>query len=145
MAQQTFAQLVHSILVGEKKWPVKSVAAQINMNEQTFYSRLYERTFFSVEEVRSLMAAAPDARFATYLLELSPFTPAQKTKSEEDVSSSVEGAAINNIVEAADVLREVQVGLANRRIDHVEKQKILKEVQDAEIALATLRHAIERA
>jgi hypothetical protein len=49
------------------------IAGRMGLAYNTFYSRINGRVVFSPEEVRTLIAAAPDRRFAEYFLEDSPF------------------------------------------------------------------------
>ena len=112
------------------------------MKEQTFYSRLYGRTPFGAEEIRDLFAVAADPRLMDYLLELSPYTVAQKN-SDHAQPESVRKAAASTVIEAADTLRLVETSLENNAIDHVERDKILNEIKELELALATLKHAVK--
>jgi len=49
------------------------VAKRMGMLYNTFYSRINGRVVFSPEEVRDLVAAAPDRRFLEYLVDGTPF------------------------------------------------------------------------
>ena len=48
------------------------------------------------------------------------------------------------VLEAADILREVEVGLADGRIDHRDRARLLSETLTAESVLASLRVLLEQ-
>ncbi len=139
-----FADLVYTVLVAEKKWPLKDVAEAMGMLYATLHARLHQRVAFSPEEIRALIAAAPDIRFAAYFLEGTPFIAIDgNAEPTDDSPESVHLGATKTVLEAADVLRAVEKSLDDNRIDHRDKARIGKEITEAERALATLRHRLE--
>lgn len=142
--KSAFADLVYTVLVAEKKWPLKEVAEAMGMRYATLHARLNQRVAFNPEEIRALMAVAPDIRFAVYFLEETPFIAIDGGADASDsLEESVHLGATKTVLEAADVLRVVEKSLDDHRIDHRDKARIGKEIAEAERALATLRHRIE--
>jgi hypothetical protein len=141
---RAFADLVYTVLVAEKKWPLKDVAERMGMQYATLHARLHRRVVFSPEEVRDLIAAAPDIRFVTFFLDGTPFIAVDRRALPE--GSAVETlhlGATRSVLEVTDVLRAVEKGMADSRIDHRERAKINKEISEAEHALAALRQRLE--
>jgi hypothetical protein len=141
---RAFADLVYTVLVAEKRWPLKEVAKRMGMQYATLHARLHRRVVFSPEEVRELIAAAPDIRFVSFFLEETPFLAVDRTALPE--GSEIETlhlGATRTVLEAADVLRAVEKALDDARIDHRERAKIGKEIAEAEHALAALRNRLE--
>lgn len=142
--KSAFADLVYTVLVAEKKWPLKDVAKAMGMLYATLHARLHQRVAFSPEEIRALIAAAPDIRFAEYFFEDTPFIAVDGGAEPADGSpESLHLGATRTVLEAADVLRAVEKSLDDNRIDHQDKARIGKEIAEAERALATLRHRLE--
>lgn len=142
--KSAFADLVYTVLVAEKKWPLKDVAEAMGMLYATLHARLHGRVAFNPEEIRALIAAAPDIRLAAYFLEGTPFIAIDGGAEPIDGSpESVHLGATRTVLEAADVLRAVEKSLDDNHIDHRDKARIGKEITEAERALATLRHRLE--
>lgn len=138
-----FADLVYTVLVAEKKYPLKDVAERMGMQYATLHARLNQRVVFSPEEVRALIQAAPDIRLISYFLEGTPFIAVERAAFEkETAAASLHFGATQTVLEAADVLRVVEKSLADDRIDHRERAQIAKEIAEAERALAALRNRL---
>ena len=143
---RAFADLVYTVLVAEKKWPLKEVAERMAMQYATLHARIHQRVVFSPEEVAALIAAAPDIRFIGFFLDDTPFIAVDRTSLPE--GSAIETlhlGATRTVLEAADVLRAVEKALDDARIDHRERVEIGKEIAEAEHALAALRQRLEGA
>jgi hypothetical protein len=139
-----FADLVYTVLIAEKKWPLKDVAERMGMQYATLHARLHRRVVFSPEEVRDLIAAAPDIRFVAFFLDNSQFVAVDRRSLPE--GSAVETlhlGATRSVLEVTDVLRAVERGMSNARIDHRDRAEISKEIAEAEHALAALRQRLE--
>jgi len=141
---RAFADLVYTILVAEKKWPLKDVAERMGMQYATLHARLHQRVVFSPEEVRDLIAAAPDIRFIAFFLDDTPFIAVDRSEaSPGGVVETLHLGATKTVLEAADVLRAVERGMHDERIDHRDKARIAKEIAEAEGALAALRNRLD--
>jgi len=139
-----FADLVYTVLIAEKKWPLKDVAERMGMQYATLHARLHRRVVFSPEEVRDLIAAAPDLRLVEFFLDKTPFIPVDRRSLP--AGSAVETlhlGATRSVLEVTDVLRAVEKGMSNARLDHRDRAKINKEIAEAEHALAALRQRLE--
>ena len=107
--KSAFADLVYTVLVAEKKWPLKKVAEAMGMLYATLHARLHQRVAFNPEEIRALIVAAPDIRFAAYFLEGTPFIAIDGgAEPTDDSPLSVHLGATRTVLEAADVLRAVE-------------------------------------
>jgi len=141
---RAFADLVYTVLVAEKKYPLKDVAERMGMQYATLHARLHRRVVFSPEEVQALIAAAPDIRLIGYFLDETPFIAVDRTSLPEGSAvDTLHLGATRTVLEAADVLRAVEKALDDARIDHRERARIGKEIAEAERALAALRHRLE--
>jgi hypothetical protein len=144
-----FADIAYTILVVEKTPSVERAAALLGMEYATLHSRLIGRTCFSADEIRDLICAVPDARLVSCLLEGSRFVAAERLPADEKprdaqaASRSIQSGAARVVVSAADVLEIVDASIAGGNIDHRAEVLVLKEIDETERALASLRLRIE--
>ena len=108
-----FARLVHAITVLERKWPLKDVAARMGMEYDTLYARVHKRTPFIAVD--------------------------RSTQGFKDLSKTVHMGATRTVLEASDILREVERGLKDKILDFHDYRRIRQEIEETEQALATLR------
>lgn len=144
---EEFASLVHQILIIDRRYDIKIVASRCGMTYDTLYARLSNRVTFSAEEVRLLICAAPDPRFAGYLLSGSQFIPAERVDEEEmedDPLESIRRTAMKMMTEAADVANAIEDAIGDNRIDHREAAVIHEEIDTAERAVATVREHVRQ-
>lgn len=144
---RAFADIVYTILIVEKAYPVEVVATALSMNYAAFHSRLISRTCFSADEIQSLLEVMPDPRLASYLLEKSIFIAAERSSCTEQAqhAGSLQRGATRVVIEATDVLELVDAALAGGGMDHRKQRLVLKEIEDAERALASLRLSLNGA
>lgn len=135
----SFAELAHRLLVHERGWSLQEVAERMGMKYHTLYARLRGRVSFTPEEIRSLLAIVPDARLANFLLEGTPFIAVDRMAAQPSSPGDLHRSATRSVLEVSDVLRAVELGLADMKIDHQDKVRIAQELNDAERALAALR------
>lgn len=135
----TFAELAHRILVHERGWSLQEVAEKMSMKYHTLYARLRGRVSFTPEEVRALLTIVPDARLANFLLESTPFIAVDRALVDSKSDTDVHRGATKSVLEVSDVLRAVEAGLQDQKIDHVDRARIVQEINEAERALAALR------
>ena len=141
---QAFAALVHRLLTGGGHTDIEATARAMGMPYHTFYNRLRNTTPFSADEIRRLLAVMPDARLLHFLLEGTPFVPAERIETiapSEDID--IQRGAERIAIEAADVLRATYQALVDQRIDHRDARLIRDEIDVAERALASLRHHLD--
>eukprot|EP00873_Tetraselmis_striata_P015031 jgi/Tetstr1/435295/TSEL_024214.t1 len=111
----------------------------MGLNCHTFYNRLRNQTSFTVDEIRRLFAVVSDPRFVHFLLDGTPFMPAERQNPGE---SETDGAARDEDIiqrgaeritfESADILKAAFLALSDRRIDHREAHAIKEEIDTAE-------------
>ena len=138
----TFADLAHRILVHERGWSLQEVAEKMGMKYHTLYARLRGRVSFTPEEVRGLLAIVPDARLANFLLDGTPFIAVDRMLAQgmdATGDGDVHRGATRSVLEVSDVLRAVEIGLSDSKIDHQDRARIVSEINEAERALAALR------
>ncbi len=138
---RAFADIVYTILVVERAYPVEVIANAMGMNYAAFHSRLISRTCFSADEIRDLLEAIPDPRLASYLLDRSIFLPAERSSDADQAepAASLQRGATRVVIEATDVLELMDAALAGGGIDHRKQRLLLKEIEETERALASLR------
>jgi hypothetical protein len=138
---QSFAELVHRVLTSEPAYDIETVAAAMGMPYHTFYNRLRHQTPFTADEIRRLFAVAPDPRFVHFLLDGTPFMPAERLEEADGASDeiSIQRGAERIAFESADILRAAYLAMGDNRIDHREAAQIREEIDTAERALASLK------
>ena len=139
-----FASLVYRVLVMEKVRRIEDVAEDLGMKYDTLYARVHGRVPFSAEEINALIRVVPDIRLANFLLENTKFIAVDR-KAVDQVAPADEilRGATKSVLEVSDVLRAVEEGLRQTRIDHRGKKAIEEEILEAEQALAALRQRLE--
>ncbi|RCK26061.1 hypothetical protein TH8_10115 [Thalassospira profundimaris] len=141
-----FAQHIKRIL-GETKTGIRNAAAGLGMDYHKFYSRLSEgRVVLSADEIAALIKLTGRREIVDYLLDGSRFIAIERF---DDAPSRHAGAyathgqiqhgANTNVYVAAEILREVDQALLDNKIDHRDRARILEDVHNAEVALASLR------
>lgn len=137
---RAFAGLVHQVIIDERRHPLKRVAAALGLSEPAFYARTSNRVPFSADEIRALIAAAPDPRLVAYLLRGTPYVAAERLESDGGpVEEQIHRGATRIVIEATDVLESVETALRDGRIDHRDALVLRQEIEVAERALASLR------
>ena len=112
------------------------------MTEDVFRSRLREdgRTIFSADEIRRVLSHVPDLRLVRYFLEDTPFLAVERPEPTRAVDDKdIHLGATRAVIEATDILREVERGLSDEKLDHIDLHRIRIELSDAERALGALR------
>lgn len=138
-----FADLVYRVMIGEKRYRLEAIAPAMGLSYDALHARVHNRVSFTAEEIRQLIAAAPDPRFVTYILRGTRYVAAERPDAATDpVPDAVHRGAARIVIEAADVLEAVETALCDGRIDHRDGLAILKEIEIAERALASLRTRI---
>jgi hypothetical protein len=142
-----FADLVYTVVIAEKRFPLKRLALDMGLGYDALHARIGNRTPFSADEIRRLIRAAPDPRFAVWLLRGTRFVAAERIGTADGCDSEFEAihlAATRIVLEAADVLEVVEAALTDDRLDHREALRIRAEIEVAEQALATLAAGLRR-
>ncbi|WP_425062197.1 hypothetical protein [Pyruvatibacter mobilis] len=67
---------MHQVLVMEEQFGMRQGAEACGIAYDTVYARVCKRVVFSAEEIRNIIRAAPDPRFAAYILSGTRFVPA---------------------------------------------------------------------
>jgi len=142
---RSFADLVYTVLVAEKRFSMPAVAAALGLTYDSLYARIRNRVIFSADEVRALVAFAPDPRFVAYMLRGTAFVAADRVSPAADAEGeAIHRGATRIVLEAADVLEAVENALRDGRVDHRDALDIRREIEIAERALASLRVRIAR-
>ena len=139
---EDFAHIVYTLLVVEKQMSVEEAAAALGMSYASLHSRLIARSPFSADEIQALIRLLPDPRLASYLLDGSVFVAAERIMPPVKgrlANEAVQRGATKVVVEAADILELVDAVLTGGGLDHRHKRLLLKDIVEAERALATLR------
>ncbi|MFC3690696.1 phage regulatory CII family protein [Chenggangzhangella methanolivorans] len=141
-----FADIAYTMMVVEKSHSIEAVAAALNMSYAALHARLINRTCFSADEIRGVIAAAPSAKLVSYLLEGTRFVAADRVEGgRDDVPAAIQRSATHVVVNAADILHSIDEALSDRRIDHREALSILEGIENARRTLASLKLKIESA
>ncbi len=142
---RAFAGLVHQVVIDERRYAAKKVAAALGLSEPAFYARTSNRVPFSADEIRALLAAAPDPRLVTYLLRGTPYVAAERLEADSSpVEEQIHRGATRIVIEATDVLESVETALRDGRIDHRDALVLRQEIEVAERALASLRTLVRK-
>jgi len=144
-----FAHIVYTLLVVEKAMTVEEAATALGISYAVLHSRIIARSAFSADEIRSLLRLLPDQRLVSYLLDGTKYIAAERSTVDSEqaalVNVSIQRGATKVVVEAAEILELVDASLAGGGIDHRSKRVVLKDISEAEQALASLRLRIEDA
>lgn len=137
---EQFAFLVRQAITRSQRHDIKTVAKHMGLSYQAFYQRLNGSTPFAADEIRRLIAVFPDPAIVSYLLRGTAYIAAERIEDgDRDPQDTLYQAAHRVVLEASDVLREIDVALKDQRIDHRDTACIVKEIEDAERSLISLR------
>jgi hypothetical protein len=137
--------LAYQLLVVEKLVSLEEAAEKLGLTYATLHGRLTSRTRFRAEEIRRLVTIVPDQRLLQFFADDSHFVLARKPDGLMDEAASIRLAVARSVREAIDVMQVVVASLESGTfLDHRDRAAILKEVKEAEGAIATVRIAVER-
>ena len=137
---EQFSFLVRQAITRSERHNIKTIAQQMGLSYQAFYQRLNGTTAFTADEIRRLILVFPDPSIVTYLLRGTAYIAAERIHDAENgPEESLYQAAHRVVLEASDVLREIDIALRDHRIDHRDTAIIVKEIEDAERSLISLR------
>lgn len=140
-----FAMLAYQLLVVEKLVSLEAAAEKLGLTYATLHGRLTSRTRFRAEEIRQLIAMIPDQRLLQFFADDSGYVLAKKADGTLDEAVSIRQAVAHSVREAIDVMQVVVASLeAGTFLDHRDRAAIMKEVKEAEGAIATVRLAVEK-
>ncbi|WP_374129766.1 phage regulatory CII family protein [Sphingomonas sp. 28-62-20] len=140
-----FALLAYQLIIVEKKVPLADLALKIGMSYSALHSRLNRRTRFHPDEIRRLIACLPDQRLVQYFTADSPFVVAARADPLKDDVASIRTAVARAMRETIDVMSVVVTSLeSGLTLDHRDRATILKEVHEAESAMASVHLALAR-
>ena len=139
----SFEHVVHTLLVTEKGGSVADVARAIGLTPGAMYGRLHGRSRFKADEIRRLVQVVDDQRLLQFFADESRFVVARRPRPDQ-TRSEVLPATLATMHEAVDLFNIVMMALRESpRFDHIDKARMLKEVKDAETAIANLRATVE--
>lgn len=138
-----FARIVYQMLVVEKIQTLEQLAPKLGLTYDTLHARINSRVTFSANEIAAIIAEIPDLRLINYFLDNSPYIAVKRHDGATDLNDTVQRGATRSVLEASDVLREVERGLRDDKIDHQDKIRIKKEIASTERALAGLRSMLD--
>jgi hypothetical protein len=142
------AQLLNKIFIAEENPPLKEIAARIDMNYHTLYSRVDGTVAVRPQEVKHLLLATGDIRIAQWLLEGTPFMAVERPDADIE-SGKGEGirrlhkSATGAVIEVVELMSEIEDAISDNKIDHIDLAEIEQALTDAEEALGSLRAHIE--
>ncbi|WBO24216.1 phage regulatory CII family protein [Sphingomonas abietis] len=140
-----FAMLAYQLLVVEKLVSIEVAAESLGLTYATLHGRLNGRTRFRAGEIRQLIALVPDPRLLQFFADDSGFVLARRPDGTLDETVSIRLAVAHSVREAIDVMQVVVASLeSGAYLDHRDRAAIMKEVKEAEGAMATVRMAVEK-
>ena len=130
---------VHAIAL-----PLKEIAARIDMNYHTLYSRVDGTVAVRPEEVKRLILTTGDIRIAQWLLEGTPFMAVERPDTDIESGKSegirrLHKSATGAVIEVVELMREIE----DNKIDHINLAEIEEALTSAEEALGSLRAHID--
>jgi hypothetical protein len=142
LANCPFSELAYQIIVVERRGRVAELAGALGVSAPVVYSRLNGRTRFRPDEVRRLIEALDDQRLLRFFADNSRYVVARRPIGEE--VEAITDATAKTLHEAIDLMQIVTGALEDGlKLDDRDRRAILKEVKDAETAIANLRVAVE--
>ena len=143
MPQEKFHRLVHRLIVGGEHGTLEKIASKLGMKPDNLYARLRGNVKFSAEEIRLVFQTFQYTDIINFFLQDTDYFLAPRPAQETNEAASWEKGAIRTHIEVADVVRAIEDGLGDNKIDHQDKAKILQEIEVAEGTLTSLRKLIE--
>ncbi|MEP1340605.1 MAG: phage regulatory CII family protein [Ekhidna sp.] len=145
--EKGFSEILYQILVSEKKMQVKELAPKIGIREPTFYARLRGHGTFSPKEVKAILHELPDMRLINWFLSGTRFIPVDRIDANPQIEGTVESlrkTALLMLIEASEAANQIEVALADNRIDYKEAKLIRSDLETAERAIAALREHVRQ-
>jgi len=142
LTEEKFHALVHRILVGGDHGTIDEIAEKLEMKPNNLYARLRGNVKFSAHEIRLIFEKFEHTEVIDYFLKDTNYFLAPRPSQEGQEAASWEKGAIRTHIEVADVVRAIEDGLEDHKMDHQDKAKILKEIEVAEGTLTSLRKLI---
>ncbi|MCP4559170.1 MAG: hypothetical protein GY873_29155 [Bosea sp.] len=146
MTDCTFASLAHRLLIQEREadFSIESVAGRMGMSYDMLYSRLIQRTAFRPAEVTRLIATTRNMRLAQEILASTPFIAAKSPQAAPAEAELID-LTLDHVEHSIEVLGAVREAIADKRIDHRDRLRLLAKIREAESILATLRVHVDGA
>ena len=139
-AGSVFFSIVHQILVVEKRYSVREIAASLGMSYAAFYARISGRGSFTPEELRRLLQLVPDQRLVDWLLAKSAFMPVARVgKSHPDLSISALEHATQTAERALSIVKDLSTAAVEETVDGECWKRIDGQISEMERSVATLR------
>lgn len=137
-----FAALLHQVVVQEERGSGAMLAQRAGMSYDMLYARMTGRVPISPGEARRLVAETADQRLADWLMTDTPFVAVRRARpdvSQRDMADTV--AAV--VRETVDIWRDLARFTDYRQLSPKERADLLREVREAELAIANLRIQLE--
>ena len=140
---QEFADITYELLI-QGEYDLRRTAACMGMGYDSLHARVHNRTCFSADEIRDLIACVPDHRLVGYLLRGTAYVAAERTADSTIGAAEAEvmPTAHRVVYEAIDVMKAIETALRDDLIDHREAVQIRNEIEVAERVLVTLREHV---
>lgn len=138
-----FAYVAQQLIGQYKQGEVDRYARNLGVSRKALANRLGGRTKFSLSEAAALIGLVDRTELANLVLKESRFFAAPKVRSTSKLDESLRDAADIVVEEAAESLRAIRVALEDGRITHIEKPRVLKEIEEVAEALAALKETVE--
>ncbi|MQX38536.1 hypothetical protein GHC57_18665 [Roseospira navarrensis] len=142
---RAFADEVHRLLMTGRTTDLSDLAEAMNLSYHALYARVRGRTPFSAAEIRTLIARIPEADLVRYFTRGTDYLVLDRQdRGNADQPPSLQDGAVRTIIEATDILEAVHHALADGKLDHIDRGRIIQEVDACERALAGVRDLVER-
>ena len=142
-AAGAFADLVHRLLVRERKMRLQPLVIELGLTYPVLYSRFSGRSRFRPREVNRLLSVYPDVQFVDYLLSGTAFFAIRRpAPMEPNQSYNPICAGLQSLVGALDLVRSVGVALHDNHADTERLRDIDRRMDQALRNLAMLRWCI---
>jgi hypothetical protein len=136
-----FAQLVYQLIVVEQQKSLTNVASDLDLTYASMHARLNRRVHFRPGEIRKLIKILGDTRLVMHFLDETPFVVAERAEADTN-ARDVMALSHRNLFQIVDILKQVRDAVDDGRIDHRERMQLLDEIEKAEIAMASLKAAV---
>jgi DNA gyrase/topoisomerase IV subunit A len=139
-----FARLVYQLVIVEKSKNLTEIATALNLNYDAMHSRVNNRVHFKPGEIREILKILPDSRLVMHFLKETPFVIAERADPDPETDSEdVMSLTHRSLFQIVEVLKKVRESLDDGLIDHRERLQLLGDIETTEIALASLKEAVE--
>lgn len=144
-AETGFGPMVRRVLTQRRQIQLKELAQRMGLSYVALYSRLRGRSAFRPEEIRTLLAEAPDRRLVDWLLADSPFVALERASPEPaEQKAGLMECGIRSLAEITKLVEAIHAASAAGGMNAETQSRIENPLLEAERTLMLLRRGLRQ-